>query len=582
MADPLDLDLARGIVLAHAVATPAVRCAVADAGGLHLAEEIVAPHDHPPADNSAMDGYAVRSDDLAAAAEAPVALRLVGTSEAGHPSGTPCAPGETVRIFTGGLIPAGADAVVIQEQVHAPGDGSVRFTAPTWPGANLRRAGEEYHAGDGLLPAGTRLNPPAIGLLASAGRAEVLVHRRPRVALLTCGEELIEAGSLAPGDPRIVDVNQPMLTAWLRGQGAELVRADRLPDDAAAVAAWLRQALDAADLVLTAGGASVGDRDVIAEAWRLAGLQTLFYRVAMKPGKPVRFGSRGRALVFSLPGNPLAALTACEQLVAPALAVAAGGRWRPPMRLRLPLAADWRPGHMPVYFLRAGLGAAVGRPALTVSPRQGSAILREAAGQPLVAELRGPRPHPAGHLVEAAVDPDALAGRTLRLTAPLPPVVAVWGPSKSGKTRLLELLIPRLRAAGLRIGTVKHTHHQPSLDTPATDSHRHAAAGAERVLLLGPDHAALFCHQTDQPHLWPWLESFAGEVDLVLVEGFKQTPLRHIRLEPRQHAEFSLAAEPDDPDSWLLVRPAEAAFESLYPADLLDTLTAALIAVGRP
>ncbi len=584
MTEPIDLDLARTLVLSHARPVGLERCELAAAVGRYLGEAVCAPHCCPAADNSAMDGYAVRTEDLLAASVArPVELAVVDRSEAGRPARAACGPGQAIRIFTGGVIPAGADAVVVQEVARPSPDGStVAFDQPVPVGQHVRRAGEEYQTGERLLEPGCRLRPAALGLAASAGLAELLVHRLPRVALLVTGDELVTPQALAAGSPGVVDVNTPMLLAWLTEHGAVSHDPDWLPDQTEPVADWLNAAVDRADLVLTVGGASVGERDVLADAWRAAGLVPEFNAVAVKPGKPVRFGWRDRAdgqkvLIFSLPGNPLAALTSCEQLVAPALTVLAGGRWQPPPRIRLPLAQPWSPGRMRRYLLRGELRQEGGAPVLGLPARQGSAILREAARQGLVAELQSAEPLPAGHPVEAVFELGALTGLTLRVAGDLPALCGIWGPSNSGKTRLVELLLPQLRAAGLRVGTVKHASHQPKIDTPGKDSWRHGQAGASRVLLLGPDNASLFVHGTNQKELWPWLDCFAGDVDLVLVEGFQRTAMRHVRIELVESSGFSLAAAPERPDSWVLRRPVEAPYEALFPADLTAQIAAALV-----
>ncbi|MBI2300144.1 MAG: molybdopterin-guanine dinucleotide biosynthesis protein B, partial [Armatimonadetes bacterium] len=361
----------------------------------------------------------------------------------------------------------------------------------------------------------------------------------------------------------------------------------------------------AADLVLTSGGASVGDRDVIAAAWERVGIKTLSWGVAMKPGKPLRFGrftqgDGSTTLCFALPGNPLAALTGFEQFVAPALAVMSGAGWTPPPRLRLPLAEPQPAGRARTYFLRAGLtsgaggaspapppdpaasgaggacpapppdpaasgagGASPAPPsdpaafvgeALVVPGRQGSAMLREAALQPLVAVLTGPGDAPAGALIEAIAEPAALAGRVLRPVGPLPPAVGVRGRSNSGKTTLVEQLLPHLLAAGLRVGTVKHASHPPELDLPGKDSHRHGQAGARQVLLLGPGKAALYFHATTDEELGPWLEWFAGRVDVVVVEGFKQTSMPHVQIEVGGAPALRRGRQDGWP-RWLLTRP---------------------------
>jgi molybdopterin molybdotransferase len=571
----LSLEEARARVLAAAQPLSAEPIELIEAAGRRLARPVVAGERHPAADNAAMDGYALRAADAARGAE----LTVIGESRTGHDVTALVGVGQAVRIFTGALLPAGADAVLVQEAAEPLAEGRVRCLATVAPGANVRRAGEEYEAGDELLAAGTRLTPAAIGLLASTGLTEVLVTRRPRVALAVIGDELS-----ADDAPRLAhrhDSNGPMIAAACRAMGLEAAPGVTLGDDAEAVAAWLTRSLDGADLVITCGSASVGAHDVVAAAWERAGVAAQFARVAIKPGKPARFGRAAGALVFALPGNPLACLTAFEQLVEPAIAVLGGGAWQPLPRVRLPLAAAVRTGHDTLYLLRAGRGEA----GLEVPARQGAAMLREAATQTLIAELPGGLAVPAGRPVEALALPGALDGGVWRPALRLPAAVGVRGPgSDAGKTLLIEQLLPVLTALGVRVGTIKHAHHDVDPDTPGKDSHRHFAAGAQRVLLLAPGKSALFARR-DGPRddLDGWLESFAGAADLVLIEGFSDEPLRAVRIEPRGE-EFGLDVDSETaPAGWTVRRPSEPGADWRYPDDLVRSLAEQLAALAdRP
>ncbi len=446
----LTLPEARARILDRARPLPAEDAAYLDAVGRVLAEDVLAPRQHPLADNSAMDGYAMRAADLVGASSStPVTLPIAGESAAGRAFTDPVPPGACVRISTGGNLPPGADAVVPQEDTAPANPGCVAFLAAPAPGAHIRRAGEEFAPGDVLLPAGARLGPAAIGLLATCGLTRVRVHRRPRVAILSTGDELVAPDRAGERPDVLVDSNGPLLLAACQRAGAVVTRLDQRPDDPGAVAAWLTDALSDADVVLTTGGASVGPHDVIASAWQAAGVETLFWKVAMKPGKPLRFGvpdanrdlvpdanrdlvpdanrdlvpdanrdlvpdaAGGAApLVFALPGNPLAVLTGLELFVEPVLSVLSGGPADTRLRVRLPLA-EARPGGGRLHLVRADFVDAPQGPCAFVPPRQGSNMLREAAVRPLTCVIPPGEALQAGTLVEAFAAPDALAGRAV-------------------------------------------------------------------------------------------------------------------------------------------------------------------------
>jgi molybdopterin molybdotransferase len=329
----LSVDAARAAMLAEARALPAQTVALGDAIGRVLAQDVAARRDQPPFTNSAMDGWAVR------AADAPGALAIVGESAAGHGYEAVLAPGQAVRIFTGAALPEGADAVVIQENASRDGD---RVTVPAArPGDNIREAGRDFRAGDVLLAAGTRIDPWRLSLAASAGHAELPVHRRPRVAILSTGEEIVEAPA-APGPFQIYDSGSPALKAMVEAWGATATRLSGVRDNLEAVVAALRDA--EADLIVTVGGASVGDHDLVRAAGEALGLSLRVESVAIRPGKPTFFGvlADGRRLL-GLPGNPASAFVCAELFLRPLVDAFCG---QPPRnrlaraRLAQPLAAN--------------------------------------------------------------------------------------------------------------------------------------------------------------------------------------------------------------------------------------------------
>lgn len=287
------------------------------AHGRVLAATVIAPRDVPPFRNSAMDGYAVRSADVAAAsATAPVELRVLETVGAGSVAGQSVRPGTAIRIMTGAPLPDGADAVVRVEDT-AEVDGVVGVRVAVAPAANVRDAGEDMRAGEGVLAAGRRLRPADIGLLASLGLPTVAVARRPRVAILATGDELVDVGQpLGPG--QIVNSNAYTLAAAVEEAGGEPLRLGIARDRRDALRAAFAEAVTA-DVVLSTGGVSVGSFDYVREILAALGYRERFWKVAQKPGKPLTFGLCDTTPVFGLPGNPVSALLCFYLYVVPAL-----------------------------------------------------------------------------------------------------------------------------------------------------------------------------------------------------------------------------------------------------------------------
>ena len=287
--------------------------------GRYLARDVKARRHSPWFEQSAMDGFAVRTRDLP---RVGLALDLVGEMPAGGSRRLTLRAGQTVKVFTGGRLPGGTDAVVMKEYVEADGSRAT-FTRTPAVGDQIRRVGEEYRRGEVILTAGTRITPPVIGVLASLGLAEVAVGRVPRVAVITMGDELIAPGEqLNPGC--IHDANGPAMAAALRGCGVTKISRRRVGDTLSGLKRSLKAAMATSDLVITVGGASVGDHDHVGTARADLGVNEFFSRLAVKPGKPNYFGLKGRVPVFGLPGNPVSALVSFRQLVRPALEIMKG------------------------------------------------------------------------------------------------------------------------------------------------------------------------------------------------------------------------------------------------------------------
>lgn len=359
-------------VLAGAEPLPAELMPLGEAHGRVLAEDVIALRTQPPADVSAMDGYAVRGSDVGTA---PVRLRLVGEVAAGRPASTRLGAQEAIRIFTGGMMPPGADTVVIQELTERDGDAIV-VTRPTAPGRNVRRQGLDFQAGDRLLLKGQRLSSRHLALAAAMNHATVPVYRAPKIAMFATGDELVAPGSaLAPG--QIVYSNGFALGTLARTEGAQLtdfgVVADRLDDTVAAI---VRARRWGADILLTAGGASVGEYDLVQQALSNTGLELSFWRVAMRPGRPMLHGRIGDMRVLGVPGNPVSAFVCAFLFLVPLIRRLAGRGDLFPVPESAVLGSDLPANDERADYLRATLEAGKdGRPVATPFPQQDSSML---------------------------------------------------------------------------------------------------------------------------------------------------------------------------------------------------------------
>lgn len=386
----MPVENARAAMLAEVAPLAGETIALKAAIGRVLAQDVAAVRDQPPFAASAMDGWALRS------ADAPGTLSIIGESAAGHGYEGEVEPGQAVRIFTGAAMPAGADTIVIQED--ATREGETVMVPASAPGANLRPAGGDFKAGQALLGAGTRIDPWRLSLAASAGRAEVLVHARPRVAIVSTGEEIVEAPA-APGPYQIYDSGAPALAAMVEGWGGLAFKCKPVRDELDAVIAALREA--DAELIVTVGGASVGDHDLVRAAAQALGLSLKVASVNVRPGKPTFFGvlGDGRKLL-GLPGNPASAFVCAELFLKPIVMKLQGGAENLPIvsaRTAVPMAANGSREH----WMRAKLSYADG--ALFAEPYRdqdsslvsvfaaADALLRRPANAPALA---------AGELVE--------------------------------------------------------------------------------------------------------------------------------------------------------------------------------------
>ncbi len=353
---PLSDAEATVVATARAVAAGATgteRVPLREAADRVLAEDVLADRDQPAFDRSAMDGYAVLSDDLSGDA---ATLSIIGEVAAGTAwGGPPLRSGQTLAIMTGAPVPAGADAVQMVERCRladgaegAPGD-LVTIEGPVPAGQHIAPQGEDVRTGDVVIAAGTRLTGLRIGVLASVGCAEVPVVRRPRVAIIATGDELVEVDE-RPLPHQIRETNRHTLEAMVEATGAEPVEVGHARDDVAALDAAIDRGLEA-DVLVLSGGVSAGRYDLVADGLRARGVEVLFHKIAVKPGKPVLFGRRGETLVFGLPGNPVSAFVTAHLLLVPALRTLLGERHVVPWRWSAPLTAPLRrTGNRPTFY----------------------------------------------------------------------------------------------------------------------------------------------------------------------------------------------------------------------------------------
>ncbi len=346
-----------------------------EAFGRVLASDIVSPRALPPFDNSAMDGYAVRCQDTAAGT---VSLRLAGEAPAGTVLTGPVASGTAVKIMTGASVPPGADAVIPREDVRE-GLAEIIVSRPVVAGANIRRAGEDIRKGETALERGALLNSAAVGFLAALGFARVPVSLRPAVAAITTGGEIRDVTETLDSGA-IYDSNSHVLKAQIASAGARLAFAGRAADDLEATIAVLRDALVASRVVLTTGGVSMGDYDLVRDAYEAIGAKRVFWKVAQKPGMPLAFyaldGEDGPRWLFGLPGNPGAVMIMFEEYVRPFLGLLSGRADFLPDELEVRLSREIKKKKGRLHFLRVKLSTKNGEIWADETGGQGSGLLR--------------------------------------------------------------------------------------------------------------------------------------------------------------------------------------------------------------
>jgi molybdopterin molybdotransferase len=346
MTPPIPLAEAQAHLLAGVEPLPPERLPVLEARGRYLAEPLAARRTQPAADLSAMDGYAMRSTDAGP-------WRVVGESAAGHPFAGRVASGESVRISTGALMPAGADAVLLQENATRDGDRLALNGEGDPSPRHIRRAGFDFRDGEVLLDAGTRIDAAQVALALSAGHAEVMVHRAPRLVAIDTGDELSPDPETC-AEHQIPMSNGAMIAALAQPFAASVELAGPVPDRVDALAGTFA-AFEDREVIVTSGGASVGDHDVLRPALEAWGAEVDFWRVAMKPGKPVLVARKGKTLLLGLPGNPVSSFVTATMFLLPLLRKLAGAPDPLPRPVRARLTRDLPAGGGRLEFLRARL-----------------------------------------------------------------------------------------------------------------------------------------------------------------------------------------------------------------------------------
>ncbi|WP_439567488.1 molybdopterin molybdotransferase MoeA [Sphingopyxis sp.] len=394
MAALLPVEEAQARLLALRDPLPSENTAFSECFGRYLSDDIVAQRNQPAAPLSAMDGYAIRFGDL------PGPWTIVGESAAGAAPDRAIGAGEAMRIFTGAIVPAGADTVIVQEDVVAIGTAlTLTGDGPGARGRHIRGRAGDFAAGDRLLPAGTRLTPGAIAAAAMSGAGQLAVGRRPRVAILTTGDELVQAGrALAAG--QIPDSNSPMLTAMLAAEPALVSLPHHVRDDREILGKLLKDLARRHDVIVTVGGASVGDHDHVRGALADAGGQIDFWKIAMRPGKPLIAGTIGDAILLGLPGNPSSAFVTATLFLLPLVRHLAGARAPLPPVHQAPLATALDGGGGRRDYLRARLEN--GRLTPLIGQDSGMTMPLAAANALLIREIGAP-PRAVGAIADYIV-----------------------------------------------------------------------------------------------------------------------------------------------------------------------------------
>ncbi len=374
MSHPISIDEAYKILFEHAGEAKPITVKLTEAVGHYLAEDVPADRDMPPFDRAMMDGFAVRAEDTSSSR---VELEVIETVLAGQSGEKIVGSGQATRIMTGAPVPEGADAVVMIEETTALGEERVKINAKLFAGQNIAPRSSDVKAGEVLLRAGVALGPAEIGILAAVGCSKVPVFRKPRLAVMGTGDELLEPEQV-PGPSQIRNSNSYQIVAQAAANGLEAEYLGIAPDDESATRKLIERGL-AADVLISTGGVSAGDRDLVGEAYSDLGVEIHFSKVAVKPGKPTLFGSKGETLIFGLPGNPVAALVCFHLFVMTALRKRMGMQNPLPVKRRYRVRGSVKAGGPRPTFRPARLDTA-GETVVVLMEWHGSGHLAACAG----------------------------------------------------------------------------------------------------------------------------------------------------------------------------------------------------------
>jgi molybdopterin molybdotransferase len=531
-------------VLSYVEVLESERKPILDCLGQVLAEDVYSTIDIPPLDNSAMDGYALRAEDTRGASESsPRCLDVVGEVAAGSLPTKKVKPGTAIRIMTGAPLPEGADAVVRFEDTDelsrksSRGDLShIGILCQTKKGLNVRCRGEDIARGNLILKKGTMLRPQEIGVLASLGHSTALVIRRPTVAILATGDELIGVNQpLAPG--QIYDSNTYTIAAAVSRYGGipKILGIGR--DSVQSLTEKIDEGLDA-DMLITSGGVSKGDYDIVKDVLAERG-EIGFWTVCMKPGKPLAFGVikkvTGRKMRqlphLGLPGNPVSSMITFEQFARPAILKMMGKKILSKPTIQAIIEEDIANADGRRLFARVMVTKRSSQYHASLTGPQGSGILTSLAkanGLAIIPEsCQGVK---AGDMVEVQMlDWEEEQGEVKTL-----PIVSIVGKSQSGKTVLMEQLIAEFKKRGCKVAALKHSRGGMEIDHPGKDSWKFAQAGSDAVCVSSPDKLAFIKRLDHDLNIEEIMPILGSEFDLVLVEGFRKSKIPKIEVHRKE------------------------------------------------
>ncbi|MGN0158621.1 MAG: gephyrin-like molybdotransferase Glp [Brotaphodocola sp.] len=524
---------ARNLLLEHVGLMEKEWVSLEHSYGRILGENVTATENVPPFDRSPYDGYAFRSVDSALASkENPVTLKILEEIPAGGISHFEVTEMCAVKILTGALIPPSADAVVPFEKTEFTEE-TVTLSAPSQSGSNIVKAGEDIACGEILAQSGTKIEPELMGTLASQNIENVLVYRVPKIGIISTGSELLSVGSrLKPG--KIYNANQYLLEAAVRQIGCEPVVLGIVGDRTAEICERIIKGLGICDMVLLTGGVSVGDYDLTPAAMEMAGVKMLYRGLDLKPGMACASGIKDGKLVCGLSGNPNSAMTDFYAVIAPVLKKLSGDRAFVPKKVRLKLLDDFKKTSYATRLLRGTLELENGTTGIRIAKKQGNVALSSSIGCNVMAMVpAGSGPQAAGtildgFLIHEYTEPDAdgetaVFDRKMKIDGI--PVLGFAAYSGVGKTTLIEKLIPILREKGLRIAVIKHDGHDFDIDREGKDSWRFGKAGTDICIIVSPKKMT---YMEKEARTFSQVLAMVHDVDLVLVEGYKNVPITQI------------------------------------------------------